>query len=236
MLRDVSGQIRSSLDLDETPIAVTFTDGPPEGVTVLEDAVPSACSLWRRAATEVFYAAAESHYNCPIGTMTMGFDLPEPVAADLQAVVSLMSSVGYLADGEPASIPVVSRRASGIVYGPLEHFPIAPDLVLLWLSPTQAMIVSEAAGNVQWTSPAPTAVYGRPACTALPLALNGGHPAISFGCTGMRTFTAISGDRMLAALPGVDLEQFASSLVIAADVNDRMRAVYEERNMPFVGH
>lgn len=234
MLSEISARITSSLNLDEVPIAVAFTDGPPDGVPTLADAVPSACSLWRRAATGVFYAPAESHYNCPIGTMTMGFDLPEPVAEDLQAVVGLMSAEGYLAEGEPARIPVVDKSASGIVYGPLGDFPIGADLVLLWLSPAQAMLVAEAAGAVQWTSLTPTQVYGRPACTALPLALNSGHPAISFGCTGMRTFTAIGGDRLLAALPGIGLEQFSHALVTTAVVNQKMQAVYSERNGPFV--
>jgi uncharacterized protein (DUF169 family) len=233
MLSEISAKITSSLNLDETPVALALTDGPPAGVPTLSDAVPSACSMWRRAAAGVFYAPAESHHNCPIGTMTMGFDT-EPVAADLQAVVGLMSAEGYLAEGEPARIPVIDKSANGIVYGPLGDFPIEPDLALLWLSPAQAMLVAEAVGYVQWTSPTPAQVYGRPACTALPVAMNGGHPAISFGCTGMRTFTAISGDRLLAALPGADLEHFADALVAAAATNERIQAVYDQRNLPFV--
>jgi len=234
MLSDISARITSSLELDETPIAIAFTNSPPDGVRTLADVVPSACSLWRLAADSVFYATAESHYNCPIGTMTMGFELPEQVAEDLQAVVGLMSTEGYLAEGEPAKIPIVERSVKGIVYGPLGDFPMDPDLALLWLSPAQAMLVAEAAGSVQWTSLTPAQVYGRPACTALPLALNGRHPAISFGCTGMRTFTAVSGDRLLAALPGLDLTEFTDALVATAAVNQKMRAVYDERNAPFI--
>lgn len=234
MLSRISAKITASLNLDDTPIALALTDGPPAGVPILADAVPSACSLWRRAATGVFYAPAESHHNCPIGTMTMGFDLPAGVATDLQAVVGLMSAEGYLAEGEPAKIPVIDKSADGIVYGPLENFPIEPDLALLWLSPAQAMLVAEAAGSVQWTSATPSQVYGRPACTALPVAMNGGHPAISFGCIGMRTFTAISGDRLLAALPGPDLEHFADALVAVAATNQKMQAVYNERNRRFL--
>lgn len=233
MTTELASRLSLDLDLDEKPVAIAFADAPPAGVPTLQTPVPSACSLWRRGAEEVFYAPAESHYNCPIGAMTMGFPLPESVSMDLQETVTLMTSQGYLSEGEPAHIPVVRQAAAGIVYGPLSAFPVEPDLVLLWLSPTQAMLVAEAVGAVQWTSPAPTQVYGRPACTALPVALNSGAPAISFGCQGMRTFTAISGDRMLAVLPGADLSRFVEAVTATVRVNRAMRSVYDERNVPF---
>jgi uncharacterized protein (DUF169 family) len=230
MTADMASRLRSNLDLEDAPVALAFTDGPPNGVQVLQTPVPSACSLWRRGAEEVFYAPAESHYNCSIGAMTMGFPLPESVSTDLQETVTFMSSHGYLTEGEPAHIPMVSHPRSGIVYGPLHAFPIQPNLVLLWLSPIQAMLVAEAAGTVQWTAPTPTEVYGRPACTALPLALNGGQPTISFGCQGMRTYTAISGDRLLAVLPGADLDRFVEALSTTVEVNRTMRSFYDERH------
>jgi uncharacterized protein (DUF169 family) len=231
---EASTALISCLELDEAPVALTFAESPPEGVRILDTPVPSACSLWRLAAEDVFYAPAKLHFNCAVGAMTMGFRLPEPVSVELGETVSLMSANGYLKDGEAAKIPVVHSANKGIIYGPLGDFPVEPDLVLLWVSPRQAMLVSEAAGTIQWTSEQPTDVYGRPACSALPIALNGTRPAISLGCQGMRTFTAISGDRLLVVLPGAELDRFAAALHTTMEVNSVMHDIYEERKAPFI--
>lgn len=229
MFERISHLLRSSLDLPDEPVALAFADSAPPGVKVLDRAVPSACTFWRLAADETFYAPAASHYNCSIGAMTMGFELPDSVSSDLAATVKLMSGTGYLDAGEPASIPVVGEHHAGIIYGPLATFPVDPELVLVWLSPKQAMLVAEATGSSKWTSETTTAVYGRPACAALPVALRSGHPTVSFGCAGMRTFTGISDDRLLGVIPGADLQRFTQALVAMADVNQTMRGVYENR-------
>jgi uncharacterized protein (DUF169 family) len=229
MLEQISNLLRTRLDLPDEPVAMAFADSAPPGVKVLDHEVPSACTLWRLGASETFYAPASSHYNCSIGAMTMGFELPESVSSDLAETVTLMSGAGYLDAGEPPNIPVISEPHQGIVYGPLATFPVDADLVLLWLSPKQAMLLAEATGSVKWTSDAPTQVYGRPACTALPVALKGGHPTVSFGCAGMRTFTSVSDDRLLGVIPGADLERFTQALVETVSANQTMGAVYEDR-------
>lgn len=229
MFERFSHLLRTGLDLPDEPVALAFADSAPPGVKVLDRAVPSACTLWRLGADETFYAPAASHYNCSVGAMTMGFELPESVSSDLADTVTLMSGAGYLDAGEPPNIPVVSKPHEGIVYGPLATFPVDPELVLMWLSPKQAMLVAEATGSVKWTSESITAVYGRPACAALPVALKGGHPTVSFGCAGMRTFTGVSDDRLLGVIPGADLQRFTEALVEMVGVNQTMRAVYEDR-------
>jgi uncharacterized protein (DUF169 family) len=229
MLERISSQLRAGLDLQDEPVALAFADSAPPGVRVLDRDVPSACTLWRLGADETFFAPAASHYNCSVGAMTMGFELPESISSDLVDTVTLMSGAGYLDASEPPNIPVVTEPHQGIVYGPLATFPVDAELVLLWLSPKQAMLVAEATGSVKWTSETPTQVYGRPACTALPLAMKGGHPTVSFGCAGMRTFTAVSDDRLLAVIPGAALERFAAALLETKSVNQTMCAVYEAR-------
>lgn len=231
--RQLARILQTRLQLDTRPAALAFVDSPPEGVVSWDGEVPSACAFWRKAESGAFYAAAEKHFNCPIGAMTMGFDLPEPVQMQLAATVETMGRASYLSSEEPAHLPAVPRGHRGIVYGRLENFPGRPDLILMWLSPAQAMLYSEAVGDASWSIGQGARMLGRPACAALPMALKEGRSTFSLGCVGMRTFTEISGDRLLAVLPGEKAEELAGKLASAIAANDLMRARYQEHKSHF---
>lgn len=226
--RDLAERMTSALRLDLSPVALAFVDRPPDGVARDAEVSPSACAFWRRAERGVFYAAAEQHHNCSVGAMVMGFELPGAVEDELGGVVRMMCDQGYLSPEEAARIPSVDRAWAGILYGPLADMPADPDLVLLWLAPEEAMLVNESADGGSWASP-PARVGSRPACAALPLAASEGRPILSFGCIGMRTFTGIGQDRMLAAVPGEGLEAFVASLERVAAANRTMQDFYERR-------
>ena len=225
----LAAQIADNLGLDLPPVALAFHDTAPAGVAVTDDIVPSACAFWRKAEAGVFFAPVARHANCPIGAFVMGFELGDALMAELQSLIGEMTACGYVHRDEPAKIPVNRRKAAGILYGPLAAFPGEPDAVLVWLTPTQAMIWSEATGGAAWTGSPPTNVFGRPACAAIPAALDKGGPALSLGCMGMRTFTAIPADRMLAVIPGPQLADFAKAIAETTGVNRAMRRFYEGR-------
>jgi uncharacterized protein (DUF169 family) len=229
----VAGRISSGLGLDVPVIGLAFVDGAPAGVPQVTQAVPAACSFWRTAETSVFYAAAAQHFNGPIGAMTMGFELPEEVQQQVMGAVTMMCEAGYLSPDEPAKMPTTGRKAAGIVYGPLADLPIEPDLLLLWLTPRQAMFYSEAIGTSRWTTAEPATVWGRPACAALPSAMTTGRSSLSFGCAGMRTFTGVREDRLLAALPGQQAGALADALAAVKRANTTMVAYYEARKAAF---
>lgn len=228
-----AGVIEHILGLQAPPVALAFVDVPPDNVELLVDQAPSACSFWRWAATRTFYAPAQSHGNCAVGSMVMGFDSTEMGEALNESVKKMVGS-SYLSPEEPPNIPTVAKDGAGIVYGPLREFPLELDAVLLWLSPSQAMLFGEAGGNVSW-SESSTGVLGRPACAAVPLAMNNLRSQLSLGCIGMRTFTEISDDRMLGVLPGAAVQSFAESLQVTSDANDLMSAHYEERKRSNLG-
>jgi uncharacterized protein (DUF169 family) len=227
--QEVGATIITALDLDPPPIALAFVDQLPVGIDTIQTDVPSSCSFWRRAEQGVFYAPAEAHFKCPVGAMVMGFELPEAVSNELQQLVSNMSNCGYISSDEPAHIPAMQAGSKGIVYGPLSAFPLRANVVVCWVSPSQAMIWNEASGEAGWKRDIPTPVMGRPACAALPASISRNRPVISFGCMGMRTFTEISGDRMLAIIPGALLAEFASKLKAMRSTNDAMQSFYKGR-------
>ncbi|HEX4060853.1 MAG TPA: DUF169 domain-containing protein [Streptosporangiaceae bacterium] len=220
-------RLSTLLSLQNPPVALAFVGQSPDGIAQAAKPVPSACTFWRQAEQGTFYAAAAQHFNCPVGSMVMGFELPEAVGEQLGGLVKSMCDAGYLSMDEAAKIPTVGRASAGIVYGPLHEFPLAPDVVVLWVSVAQAMLYSEAAGRAAWTS-APMDVTGRPGCAALPRALNSNQPGMSLGCAGMRTFTEIGDDMNLAAIPGSALDGFIDALAGTVESNAAMRSFYSE--------
>jgi uncharacterized protein (DUF169 family) len=214
------------LGLEQPPVALGFAASPPADTASPRRPVPSACTFWRHAEEGLFYASAEEHFNCPVGAMVMGFGLPQAVGEQLEGLVKSMCTQNYLSPDEVARIPAVQRQSAGILYGPLAEFPTQPDLVLLWLTPAQAMIFNEAAGNAEWSG-ALMEVSGRPGCAALALADSQQAARLSLGCAGMRTFTRIGPDRILASLPA----DKAADLVIALErtraANDAMESFYQ---------
>ena len=71
---ETARKLRTGLKLAHEPVGISFHNEPPKGIPHFTMEVPSACTFWRIAEKTIFYATAEDHYNCPIGTMTMGFE------------------------------------------------------------------------------------------------------------------------------------------------------------------
>ena len=165
--------------------------------------------------------------------MVMGFDLPETKTQELMDLVAQMCSISYIQPEEVPHIPKMSKSSAGIVYGPLESFPLEPDVVVVWATPSQAMLFQEAIGAARWSDGPPSAVFGRPACGVLPMALSRGKPTISLGCQGMRTFTEIPPDRCLIAIPGPSLDALGADLERTLGANQQMEQVYRAQMARF---
>lgn len=220
--------LEEQLSLQLTPAALAWVDSRPDGMPRLEQAFPSACAIWRLAETSLFFAAAADHFNCPLGTIVMGFESPEPEAASLQDELGMMCGIDYVREEELAHVPAAPGPAAGIVYGPLGSFPLQPDLVLLWLTPRQSMIMSETCGLINWSA-TPAGLLGRPGCAALPVALRDGVPAQTLGCVGMRYNTGVSGELLLMAMPWATADAVYANLSRVAGVHRQMEAHYQER-------
>ncbi len=233
-MADTSERISASLQLDAPPVALSLVDEPPGAVATLARAVPSSCTFWVEGQTRLFYAPAEEHFNCLVGAMVMGFELPPAEQEKLGGLVQTMAEQDYLDPAEAGKIPTMAKRSAGILYGPLAEFPGAPDLVLLWLTPRQAMLFEEAVGAADWNK-VPMTATGRPTCAALPLAKQRGKASLSFGCMGMRVFTGVADDRLLAAVPGDQVAGLADALDRTMASNAAMRSYYEGRKASVAG-
>ncbi len=229
----INQEIVSAFKLAIPPVAMAFVDEQPNGVSALEGEFPSFCTFWRMAEEKVFYAPADKHYNCPIGAMILGIEMPKEIQKELGGLVEKMCECSYLSEDEPANIPTLSQKMSGVVYGPLKGFPVEPQLVMMWLKPSQAMIYNEVLGCCKWSEGMQSMALGRPACAVIPTTLNKSPFGMSLGCTGMRTFTEISDDHILATLNYKEIDSFLINLKETVSANKQMEEIYISKKSQF---
>jgi uncharacterized protein (DUF169 family) len=200
--------------LDKPPVAIGFFDEPPLGVTPWNGSpVPAGCVFWKKAQEgQVFYTTPADHYNCAIGAHTHKIPLPAERSGELEGTIGFMVKSEYLKMAEVPGIPTLAKTPAIIAFGPVDRAPFAPDIVLIAGKPSQMMLLYEAALQAGLAPSAGMSVLGRPACAALPLALQSGSTVLSLGCKGNRTFTGLPDAEMYLCLPGAGwaalLEQF----------------------------
>ncbi len=231
---EIAKLLREDLKLAHIPIGMAFLKDPPQGIKHYAEAVPTACTCWKAAERALFYATAEDHYNCPIGAITQGFKLPDEVMRNALALIEQMGKLDYFREAEARNVPTVRKEHRVIAYGPLEDFErLVPDLVLLIVTPFQAMLVSEATGGAAWEGGTPSAILGRPACAVIPSALNRNVAASSYACMGARTFAGIGEQELLQAVPSAVLPRLAEQLPKILAANAAMKEYYAAKKAQF---
>ncbi|MCH8987922.1 MAG: DUF169 domain-containing protein [Chloroflexi bacterium] len=225
---ELSAFLEYKLQLGLQPIALAYVTEAPQDIPRVRAVAPSSCAFWRQAEVEVFYASAADHFKCPLGASVLGFSLPDQQTRELREELEIMCGMSYIRAAEVEHLPKVARSFEGIVYGALHHFPLEPDAVLLWVTPRQAMTISEACGLTNWAS-TPGGLLGRPACAAIPVAMSQGEPSVSLGCVGMRINTSIPEEFLLMVIPRNRLETLEDDLSRVARVHGQMEARYLER-------
>ena len=220
-------RLTEALDLSLPPIAIAFPDAVPDGVPEFEGTVPAGCVFWQEAAARTFATTAGHHALCSIGIHTHNLSgAPASQPEELGAALEAMIGLDYVREEEVAAIPVRQQEAKHAVYGPLREFPLDPEVVLLFVDARQGLVLSEAVERVDGgVAPA----MGRPACAAVPYAINRGTSAMSLGCCGARAYLdALSDDVALWALPGNGLDAYCEQIAVLAGAN-RILATFHER-------
>jgi len=215
--RMIEQRLSEVLGLQRRPVAVTFRETPPAGVSKFIGSQPSGCSFWRIAAEgQTFYTIPSDHYNCPIGSYTHNLDLPQDRTQELDQTLSLMVGIGYIKMEEVPSIPRLPRSPGVVIYAPLADTPVEPDVVLFPGRPGRVMLLQEAALRAGVGAQVP--LWGRPTCMVIPGALASGVVA-SVGCIGNRVYTEVGDDELYVAVPGKDLPRIAeeAQTIVAAN-------------------
>jgi uncharacterized protein (DUF169 family) len=221
--------LQQSLGLSRQPIAVGFFDDAPAGIAQWSGgAVPAGCSFWSEAANgRTFYTAPEDHYNCAVGAYTHNIPQPAFRSTALNDTIDFMIESGYLQMAEVPMIPVLPKTPQFVAYGPVAERKFRADVVVIAARPAAMMMIYEAAlragvGNIA------TPALGRPGCAVIPMAINSGASAVSFGCKGNRTFTGLPDEEMYLAIPGTKWDAVVETLRTIASANATMEAHYKK--------
>jgi uncharacterized protein (DUF169 family) len=220
--------LMTALELSLPPIAISFCDIVPPGVPLFDRVVSAGCLFWQEAATRTFVTSASNHELCAIGVHTHNLSPRSPsYQGELQEVLRAMNGLDYVREEEVAEIPVIPREVKHVVYGPLEQFPLEPEVALLFAHARQGLILSEAVARVDKGAPP---AMGRPACAIVPQVLNHGRAATSLGCCGARAYLdALSDSIALWAFPGSKLDQYCAEIVTLAGANKVLTTFHTRR-------
>jgi uncharacterized protein (DUF169 family) len=90
------------------------------------------------------------------------------------------------------------------------------------------MIIYEAALRAG-AGDALTHALGRPGCAVLPLSVNAGSTALSFGCKGNRTFTGLPDEELYVAVPGRKWRDVEDALESILKANSAMETYYRQK-------
>lgn len=221
----LAADLTSLLLLDVAPLAVTFSDEPPQGVPMHDGHMPeptadgrtgrvsAGCVFWMEGVDRTFTTVAEDHANCSVGSLTHGFLTLEEAAT--RADVHDILECGWVTMEEVPKIPVISKKPGAVTYGPLADTPIDPDVVFLRLDARQLMVLSDAVPGLQ--------VEGKPQCHIVALAQEHDAIAVSAGCALSRVRTGMPDDQLTCALPARRLADVVALLRANAPADEVVR-------------
>ena len=211
---DLASELTDTLHLGAPPLAITFSDAPPDGVAPYDEPMPDAlpdgrtgrvpagCVFWMKATDRTFSTVAEDHANCSVGSMTHGFKTLDDVASNGD-VAALLDS-GWVTMDDVPQIPVVHDRPGTVTYGPLADTPVDPDVVFLRVNGRQLMVLSDAIPGLR--------IEGKPQCHIVAIAKEERVPAASVGCALSRVRTGMPPTEMTCALPASQLPDIVDSI------------------------
>jgi uncharacterized protein (DUF169 family) len=225
---DIAGKLQDTLGLPVTPVALVFSDAPPNDVPRVLAVAPSGCAYWKRAAEgELFYTAGSDHLGCAVGAYTHGAELGDEGEQTLTTMIGMMTGLAYLAEGDVPEIPRIEKKLAFVTYGPLARVPAPADVVLLRATPRAAMLVNEALHALG--SRSASAPVMRPACAMVPQVMATQRGTSSFGCIGNRVYTGLPDGEVWLALSGHDLAEVVAQLETIVNANRELEAFHRAR-------
>ena len=228
--QNLAQNLTKALGLQHNPIAITFSQDAPQGVSPFNGdmpapsgdgrtgKVPAGCVFWIKSENQTFTTLPEDHFNCSVGSVTHGLKTLADVMGnqDVQGILECE----WVTPKEAMALPAVQERPNYITYGPLAESSIDPDVVLLRVNAFQAMVIHDAFGDMP--------IVGKPQCHIVPLAKEQGQIALSTGCMLSRVRTGMSPDEMTCTIPANRLSEVVDKLEVRRKANTAVSAYANE--------
>jgi uncharacterized protein (DUF169 family) len=230
--QELASEIRALLNLQSSPVAITFSNVAPPGISHYEGnipeptpdgrtgKVPAGCVFWLKAGKQTFTTVPQDHGNCSVGSVTHGLKTLNEVANNSD-VLSLLEC-GWVAKDMVMQLPMVKKRPEFITYGPLEDTIVDPDVILIFINAMQAMILSDAISDIH--------IEGKPQCHIIAMAKEQEAIALSLGCMLSRVRTGMAATDMTCAIPANRLSELVN-LLKNARLADTAVAKYASEDM-----
>jgi uncharacterized protein (DUF169 family) len=224
--KTLASEIHSLLGLQSPPLAITFSQDPPAGVSFYEGAtpepltdgrtgkVPAGCVFWIEATKGTFITQPEDHGNCSVGSLTHGLKTLEEVAGN--GDVAALLETGWVTMDMVPHIATIKEKHNFVTYGPLEETGVDPDVVFLRLNGKQVMILHDAWPGIRFE--------GKPQCHIIAIAKEQNEPAVSVGCMLSRVRTNLPNSEMTCAIPAGKLADMVKALKTTALADNAVAA------------
>jgi len=223
----LSQELTQLLHLEQAPIAISFTNTPPDGVAGYHGTAPAGCRFWQDAATSTFTTSACDHELCAIGVHTHNLQPSPAQQKDLTDALKVFAEIGYVRPEDVPQIPVLKNQPQYVTYSRLAEAPLPPDLVILFVRADQTLILTEATQQLE-NQNAPA--MGRPACAVVAQVMNTGRSAMSLGCCGARAYMDNFTDTIaIFAIPGSKLEPYVERIGSLARANALLNQFHKLR-------
>ncbi|MDE1836742.1 MAG: DUF169 domain-containing protein [Euryarchaeota archaeon] len=225
----ISKELTRDLELDSPPVHLSYLEHAPAGAREHLGGAPSACTFWAEARQGSFFAPLSEHEGCEIGAFVLGIPPEGDVGKRLMGTIGMFEKIDYVGKGEASGIPHHAKAPRFVHYGPLAEAVQTPTVAVLFPNPANAMVALEAASPGH-AHPFDVPVTGRPACSVIPIVLQGKAPvAMSLGCAGFRQYTEVGKDKVLIAVRGGHLEDFAAGVHKLRSANEMVSAEMAHR-------
>jgi hypothetical protein len=106
----LSQELIELLHLEQPPIAISFSDVPPEGVATYHGQAPAGCRFWQDAATSTFTTSARDHELCAIGVHTHNLQSSPAQQKDLMDALKMYRKFPYSRISRSMSLTLASPK------------------------------------------------------------------------------------------------------------------------------
>lgn len=219
-LKSAAAEIKRAIALPTNPVGIKLVSNAREllevpGVRPLASTAPChMAAIARYGRSDAVVGASAQATKCLWGAACLGLvrtpgrlaegDLYLPFTEGEEAARNLHRGLTVM--GEEGAV------RAGVIMGPLDLMPVAPDAVVLYLRPAQALrlIIAFAFRDGE---PVRSVMTGQASlCSAVARAVRDGQVTVDIPCIGDRTYGLVQDDELLMAFPAERLSQLIEGL------------------------